>query len=73
MAKEFFQERTSSVAWHTDISYEKQPPGITFLYVLEGPKAGGDTLFSNQVVAYNRLSSEFKKRLHGLYAVHSGM
>jgi sulfonate dioxygenase len=40
--------------------------------VLDGPSAGGDTLFANQAVAYRRLSPEFQKRLHGLYAVHSG-
>jgi sulfonate dioxygenase len=54
------------------ISYENQPPGTTFLYLLDGPTAGGDTLFVNQAVAYQRLSPEFKKRLHGLTATHSG-
>ena len=72
MATDFFQDRISSVAWHTDISYEQQPPGTTFLWVLDGPTAGGDTIFSNQVEAYNRLSPEFQKRLHGLKAIHSG-
>ncbi|KAB8360890.1 hypothetical protein FH972_024622 [Carpinus fangiana] len=69
----FFADRLNSVAWHTDVSYERQPPGITFLYMLDGPSAGGDTIFGNMVEAYNRLSPEFKKRLHGLQAVHSGL
>jgi sulfonate dioxygenase len=43
------------------------------LYVLEHPKTGGDTLFVDQVQAYENLSPEFKKRLHGLKATHSGM
>lgn len=60
------------VAWHSDISYERQPPGTTFMYILDGPSAGGDTIFSNQVEAYNRLSNESKKRLHGLSAYHIG-
>jgi sulfonate dioxygenase len=60
------------VTWHSDVTYEQQPPGTTFLYLLDGPVAGGDTLFANQVVAYERLSSGFKQRLHGLKAVHSG-
>lgn len=29
-------------------------------------------MFANQVEAYNRLSPEFQKRLHGLKALHSG-
>lgn len=71
-AKDFFEERTNSVTWHTDVSFEMQPPGTTFLYLLDGPVAGGDTLFGNMAEAYNRLSPAFKQRLHGLKAVHSG-
>ena len=71
-AKDYYQERTNSITWHSDVSYEKQPPGTTFLYLLDGPAAGGDTAFCNQAEAYRRLSPEFQKRLHGLEAVHSG-
>ena len=60
------------MTWHSDVTYEKQPPGTTFLYLLDGPIAGGDTLFANQAEAYRRLSPEFQKRLHGLKASHSG-
>jgi len=70
--KDFFDERTNSVTWHSDVTYEQQPPGTTFLYLLDGPVAGGDTLFANQAAAYRRLSPEFQKRLHGLKALHSG-
>lgn len=72
-AEEFFQSRTSSVAWHSDVSYEQQPPGTTFLYILDRPETGGDTLFTNAVEAYNRLSPLFQERLHGLQAIHSGI
>ncbi|KAF4637739.1 hypothetical protein G7Y89_g353 [Cudoniella acicularis] len=72
-ADAFFQTRTSSVAWHSDVSYENQPPGTTFLYILDVPETGGDTLFANQVEAYNRLSPGFQERLHGLRATHSGI
>jgi sulfonate dioxygenase len=71
-ARDFFEERTNSITWHSDVTYEKQPPGTTFLYLLDGPAAGGDTLFANQAAAYKRLSPEFRKRLHGLKVVHSG-
>ncbi|KAL9632901.1 MAG: hypothetical protein Q9164_005019, partial [Protoblastenia rupestris] len=72
-AQSFIASRLSSVTWHLDVTYEKQPPGTTFLYILDSPDAGGDTLFSNQAGAYNRLSPEFQKRLHGLIAVYSGL
>jgi len=71
--KKFFESRTSSVAWHSDITYEAQPPGTTFLYILDVPEVGGDTAFANGVEAYKRLSPEFQKRLHGLKVMHSGI
>ena len=67
------EQRTNTVTWHSDVTFENQPPGTTFLYILDGPTSGGDTLFANQAVAYRRLSPEFRKRLHGLKAVHSGI
>jgi sulfonate dioxygenase len=71
--KNFFNTRTSSVAWHSDVSYERQPPGTTFLYILDTPDVGGDTLFVDSVQAYKRLSPLFQERLHGLKATHSGI
>ncbi|RDL36483.1 Uncharacterized protein BP5553_05835 [Venustampulla echinocandica] len=68
----FLANRNSAVGWHSDVTYEQQPPGTTFLYIFDGPEAGGDTAFVNQVEAYNRLSPALKERLHGLKAVHSG-
>ncbi|KAL4957482.1 hypothetical protein BDW69DRAFT_200782 [Aspergillus filifer] len=69
----FFAGKNSTVAWHSDVTYEAQPPGTTFLYILDTPEVGGDTAFVNQVEAYNRLSPAIKERLHGLKAVHSGV
>ncbi|KAI9045633.1 TauD/TfdA dioxygenase family protein [Aspergillus affinis] len=70
---EFLARNTNSITWHSDVTFEKQPPGTTFLYFLDGPSSGGDTLFADQAQAYRRLSPEFRKRLHGLKAVHSGI
>ncbi|KAF7163462.1 hypothetical protein CNMCM5623_008363 [Aspergillus felis] len=70
---EFLATRTNTVTWHSDVTFEKQPPGTTFLYLLDGPTTGGDTLFADMAQAYRRLSPEFRKRLHGLKAVHSGI
>lgn len=70
--KSFFNNRTNSIAWHSDVTYENQPPGTTFLYALDVPGAGGDTIFANQAKAYERLSPAFRERLEGLKALHSG-
>ncbi|CAJ2501970.1 Uu.00g048230.m01.CDS01 [Anthostomella pinea] len=62
----------SPVQWHTDQSPEPQPPGTTFICMLESPPtAGGDTLVSSSVASYKGLSPRFRKRLEGLTAVHS--
>ncbi|KAJ4301511.1 hypothetical protein N0V90_003604 [Kalmusia sp. IMI 367209] len=62
----------SPVQWHTDQSPEPQPPGTTFIGMLESPEsAGGDTLLSSSVAAFKALSPRFRKRLEGLTAIHS--
>lgn len=66
-----FSKRTNAIGWHSDVSYELQPPGTTFFAVLEGPESGGDTIFSDTTEAYNRLSPEFQKRLAGLHVLHT--
>ncbi|PPQ74234.1 hypothetical protein CVT24_001105 [Panaeolus cyanescens] len=66
--------RANHTSWHSDVSYEKQPPGTTFFFILDQPEnGGGDTLFLSRVEAYKRLSPEFQKRLEGLRAVHSAV
>ncbi|PYH41927.1 TauD/TfdA dioxygenase family protein [Aspergillus saccharolyticus JOP 1030-1] len=70
---DFLATHTNSITWHSDVTFERQPPGTTFLYLLDGPSTGGDTLFVDMAQAYRRLSPEFRKRLHGLKAVHSGI
>ncbi|KAJ2915797.1 hypothetical protein MD484_g4615, partial [Candolleomyces efflorescens] len=66
-------DRNNYTSWHSDVSYERQPAGTTFFFILDQPETGGDTLFASQVEAYNRLSPEFQKRLEGLKAIHSGV
>lgn len=57
--------------WHSDVSYERQPPSYTFLQLLEGPPTGGDTLWSSGYNLYDRLSPNLQKYLETLTAVHS--
>jgi len=69
---EYWQQHISSVAWHTDVSYERQSAGITSITALDiPPESGGDTVWSSQVEAYNRLSPSFRAYLETLQAVHS--
>ena len=58
-------------AWHSDLTYLKEPPSFTLLYAHEVPDYGGDTLFQNQYLAYETLSEGLKQTLRGLRAVHS--
>ncbi|KAI8896480.1 hypothetical protein BC833DRAFT_597432 [Globomyces pollinis-pini] len=69
---DMFDKLTNAVRWHTDVSYELQPPGLTFLAIQDVPLGGGgDTIWSNQYEAYNRLSPSMKQFLETLTATHS--
>jgi taurine dioxygenase len=56
--------------WHTDYSYLDIPARATLLYSIEVPQSGGDTLFSDQVAAYDDLPKNMKQRLDGLIGIH---
>ena len=55
--------------WHSDTTYQPCPPMATMLYALELPPIGGDTLFANQVQAYESLSDGLKDTLASLNIV----
>ncbi|KAL8731580.1 MAG: hypothetical protein Q9166_003268 [cf. Caloplaca sp. 2 TL-2023] len=59
--------------WHSDVTYEVQPPSYTSLKVISGPPrgGGGDTLWSSQYAAYDLLSKPMQQYLEGLSALHS--
>lgn len=65
-------ERLNTIGFHSDVSYEHQPPGITLLALLSVPETGGDTTWASQTAAYSRLSTPIKTLLEGLKAEHSG-
>jgi taurine dioxygenase len=58
--------------WHTDSSFQERPPAITILAAKELPAMGGDTIWCNQYIAYERLSDGMKKLLHGVRARFCG-
>ena len=65
-------ENTIATTWHSDVSYERQPPGLTALFLVSQPESGGDTLFTSQVTTLKRLSPDFVAFLRTLKATHSG-
>ena len=59
--------------WHSDVTYEMQPPSYTSLKLLAGPGrgGGGDTLWVSQYAAYDVLSAPMQRYLESLTALHS--
>ncbi|GAA4322533.1 TauD/TfdA family dioxygenase [Pigmentiphaga soli] len=57
--------------WHSDTPHVPEPPMGSVLYAVEVPPYGGDTLFSNQYLAYESLSAGFKSMLEGRRALHT--
>jgi taurine dioxygenase len=56
--------------WHTDMSYNPQPPAASALYGIEVPPSGGNTSFCNMYLAYETLDAEVKRRIAGLSCIH---
>ena len=66
-------EKTTVFAevFHSDWSFMTVPPAGTALYGITIPPMGGDTLFSDQVAAYEQLPDELRVKCEDLIAVHS--
>ncbi len=64
---------TFGAGWHTDFTFQPKPPDRTLLYAVDTPPAGGDTLYSNQYLAYEALSDGMKDLMNGRQAIHSAV
>jgi taurine dioxygenase len=69
--KEPDDELNFANAWHTDLSYLPVPPSFTLLHARDVPDHGGDTVWANQYLAFETLSSGLRQTLRQLDAVHS--
>lgn len=58
-------------AWHSDASWRDVPPFGCVLRCVECPPVGGDTMWANMAVAYERLPEHIKQQIEGLHARHS--
>jgi taurine dioxygenase len=56
--------------WHTDMSYNPEPPCASALYALEVPPSGGDTGFGNMYLACETLPEELRRRVEGRLCRH---
>ncbi len=56
--------------WHTDMSYNPEPPIGSALYSLEVPPLGGDTGFANMYQAYDTLPEDLRRRVEGCLCRH---
>ncbi|MBY6217329.1 TauD/TfdA dioxygenase family protein [Qipengyuania aquimaris] len=56
--------------WHSDVTWREKPSLGSILLAREVPNCGGDTLFANMHLAYERLSDQMKRFCEGLTAVH---
>jgi alpha-ketoglutarate-dependent taurine dioxygenase len=58
-------------AWHTDATWRDAPPMGCVLRCIECPPVGGDTMWANMALAYEKLPNEIKARIAPLRARHS--
>ena len=57
--------------WHSDTTYLERPPMGSMLLAKKLPPQGGDTIWSNMMMAYETLSDGMKATLDGLIAINS--
>nr|WP_092775963.1 TauD/TfdA family dioxygenase [Rhodococcus tukisamuensis] len=58
-------------AFHCDATWRENPPMGSVLRCVEGPAVGGDTIWVNMALAYERLPDRVKEQIADLRARHS--
>ena len=64
-SRAFSREGTAS-AWHSDGSYQSEPPSVSILRAITPCSFGGDTCWSSGTAAYAALPEEMKSRIDTL-------
>ena len=66
-------EKTTIFAefFHTDWSFMPVPPAATALFGITIPPEGGDTLFADQVKAFEEMPDDLREKFENLTAIHS--
>jgi taurine dioxygenase len=60
--------KAAANAWHSDVTFQKEPPLGSILLAREVPEHGGDTMWANMYEAYEALSAPMKRYLEGMTA-----
>ena len=58
-------------SWHSDATWREVTPLGCVLRCVECPPVGGDTMWANMVLAYEKLPETIKQQIEGLRARHS--
>ena len=58
-------------SWHADATWREKPQFGAVLRCVECPPVGGDTMWANMVLAYEKLPEHVKTQIAGLRARHS--
>jgi taurine dioxygenase len=69
---EVFEASAITTTWHSDFTFAERPAMLTMLTPRVLPPVGGDTMFSNQYLAFETLSPGLQQMLLGLRALHRG-
>ena len=64
------ESKGSENFWHSDVTWREKPSLGSILRARKVPPVGGDTLFANMALAYERLPESTRERIQGLVAVH---
>jgi len=57
--------------WHTDMTFSAEPVLGTCLYCREAPAVGGDTIWTNQMLAFEALTPALQRTLENMNVMHS--
>ena len=56
--------------WHTDLTFQQEPPFVSVLHAIDVPETGGDTLWANMYRAYDTLPEDVQALVAKSSAIH---
>ena len=63
-------EKDGANRWHTDSTFQPEPPLAALLQAVQLPSVGGDTSWASMIAAFEALSPLLQEMLEGLTATH---